>query len=212
MADKNSNNRTDIPVLDVAKKGRVEVSIFKMDAGFIVIDQDSNKRNAVTGMRDIKEMLEIAYIAVTDHVTNVVNDMATGSAVDITVIVESRVEDFNSPPEMEGPVELGLDQVADVINDLINARGSYESLHYPTSHGSRLMVTPTILAEALRKKNLVKIRQEPVFSTGGKRVDMPSGNKKFYNDSKNKPQQSANPNQGQNQGQPPKDPESTKLT
>jgi len=204
--DTSSNKKPELPTFELSKRGRIDMSFFRMDTGFLIIDQDSGKKSAVTNLGDVESTLSNASVSVIEEVRKVLNDASANDNIDVTIIVEKREIEWKAPQYEEGPAELGIEQLTQVVNDIIADNVSYG---IPGMKRPGPMIDPMTINRYLQKMRVIRVKTEPQDFRGGKstasdNVKGKGEGKNFYHDN------SKNQNQNQNQGKS-NPPEATKL-
>lgn len=116
--DDNKNRKPNIPQFDMMKTGRVQVSVFRMDTGYLVINQDRNTKHSLTDESEISDMLEGISKDSGNKLIEMLAELQPEDYVDLTVVLEARREETVPEPHFEEPTNLDYGQIAAIFNDL----------------------------------------------------------------------------------------------
>jgi len=192
--DETKNRNPVLPKFDV-KKGRIEMSVFRMNTGYLVIDQDSGTRHALTDEVQIQDMLKKITGTLAESLIDKLAELNLNDFVDLTIVLESKEEDLPLPDPYEPePTSMDLGQLTLIINDIMSGGGD------PTGLRPRA-ITPTILESYMRSPRYVKITKKTRIVDSQGKGHSPHDNKIFHDGNKNKPPQG---NKDQGQGGDPK--------
>jgi len=205
--DKSSNIKAGLPTIEMGKAGRIDISFFRMDNGFVVIDQDTQKKSAITDMNDVESVMLNSFDSVVKEVREALNSTTANDNVDVVILVEKKQTEYEAKAyEVSGPAELGIDQLADIVNDIINDKATYG---IPGMKRPGPIVSASQISQYLQRAQVIKVKHVPDFRGDKKSPSENTKGKEFYHDaSKNQNQQKGN--QG-NQGNQPKEVQSTKI-
>lgn len=196
-ADDNKNKKPGIPKFDILKKGRIEASVFRMDTGFLVINQEAGTKHSVTDEESIREMLKLISEDVAIKLADMLNELDPQDYVDLTIVLEGQKAEIETTAEvLPEPTSLDLGQLAAVINDLLQGYGDPTGLR-----GRSLHVTPGFLANYMSSPRMVQITKKQRIADDQGKGNSSHSNKPFYHSSgkgQNKPPQDTN--KGGNKG------------
>lgn len=202
------NRPQDIPSFDISKRGRIEADFYRMNHGYLIIDQDTGQKSAVRGESDIEEI----FLNIADDVKETLKERLENKGPDefisLTIILEDQaVEPQPDLQDIEGPQQVDIGQIAEVVNDIINGQGG---LGVPGIRRNR--VSAQDLVTALSSRRMVSIRtrvkDQNTWNKGGKTQEQTNnfqGKKHFHDNSKNYPQHNKDRNENKDQS------ESTKI-
>lgn len=204
--DISGNTKAGLPTIEMGKSGRIDISFFRMDNGFVVIDQDTNKKSAITDMNDVESVMLNSFDSVVKEVKEALNSTTANDNVDVVILVEKKAMEYEAKSyEVSGPAELGIEQLADIVNDIIADKSTYG---IPGMKRPGPIVSAGQIASYLQRAQVIKVKHQPDFRGDKKSPsDNTKGKPEFYHDNSGNKQ----PNQQKNQGNQNNPPQSTKI-
>jgi len=190
MSEKNKN--PDIPFFDINETGRVDLTLFKMDTGFLLKDNILKKDHSISKMDDLEATLGLVIESVKEKVRNVMLGKLKFDYVDIGIIVQEG-EDEGDQYDMgefqnDEPVQFDPDQLADIVNTIIsgNPLGDFPQRG---GHRSTVAITGMDIVKAMNSpKNMIQLKTRVGAPKRGEKTENEHHPKKkhFYDKTKNK--------------------------
>lgn len=216
MGNEDKNREPGIPVFAFDKKNKVELSVYKLTTGFLVMNIDTGAQHPMTGKNDVSKMFEGIGGDMKNAIMGRLNELNEKDFVSVTIIMEQKANETVVEPQMQfmpdGPAEMSIYQIADMFNDFMRSpyvTGIPGVNPFGISAQGGFAVRPENLANYMASKRFVKIVNAPVFTEEGKKGSkgehnsqnqVPGKEKPFFHDSgKNREPQQPNKGGGQSE-------------
>ena len=151
--DKSSNSPQDIPQFDIGKSGRIEVDIYKMHHGYMMIDQDTEVESALGGDGDIDDVLMNIVKTLKDTLKLKLDEKKPKESISLLIILEDRIIEAQPGDFESEPQKFDIMQLTDIINDLTEGKipGGFNI--------QRRRFSPNDVQQALYNTGMIKIRK-----------------------------------------------------
>lgn len=175
--DSNKNRNPNLPSFDIIKKGRIEASVFRMDTGYLVINQDTMTRHSLTDEGQIEDMLKTIGEDTSLKLVDMLKELNPSDYVDLIIIVEAKQEEYIPEPIEEDQTSLDLSQIADMFNDIMSG--------YADPTGIRpVRLTAPMLHKYLNSQRFVKITRRTRIADEQGRGSSQHSNRPIFNPGK----------------------------
>jgi hypothetical protein len=121
--DENKNEAIGGRMLDITEHGRVDVTIFKMDTGFILQNNDNDKQHSLGKIDDITAAFDNLVTDIKERLRNLLNNKSKYDYVDIGIQLTEGYETedmYQYEPQESEPINLSLEQLAEIVTDAVN--------------------------------------------------------------------------------------------
>ena len=160
MGDKNRD--IDVPTFDVGETGRVDLTLYKMDTGFLLRDNTLGKDHSISKIEDLEASLSLVIESVKEKIRELMRERDKFDYIDIGVVVqegEDAGEQYDIS-EMNEPETLNLepDQLADLINSIYsnNPMGGFPQRG---GHRGPVVVTGQDVVRAMNSpRNVIRMK------------------------------------------------------
>lgn len=155
------NRDIDVPIFDINDTGRVDLTLYKLDTGFMLRDNDLKKDHSVK-MDDLDASLDLLVESIKGKLKTLMNDKQKFDFVDIAFIVQEG-EDVGDQYELDPPdspqnLDLSTEQLAEIVNEILSDRPMHDAPRR-VGHRSVHMVTGNDILRAINSpRNMVRLK------------------------------------------------------
>lgn len=181
---------TKIPTFNVSDSGRVDITVYRMDGGFLIQNNDDNSQYAVSDLEEINAIISTVADSIKEEIRSFANDTSKRKFdyVDIGVqLIQAQQEAQRYVQEDAGPMEVSMDQLAEYVNDLLETNPI-------ARRGGRLVITPAMIQGVItgqkgnRKDNFIikrpRIVEKEIKAPGVEKYPDNPNKKKFFDPNK----------------------------
>jgi hypothetical protein len=212
--DKELNKRADVPIFDIDDTGRVDLTLWKMDTGFLLTDNDNKKEHSISNMDDFQASLELLIESIKTKVRNLMNDKGKFEFVDIAFIImegEAEADKYGlDAPVLPETLELSPDQLADIINSIYEEGPLHNFPMRGQGRNVRHVSAEAVMQAINSPQNVIRLKTrlknpDDKYRSGHTANRPVPEKKKFYSDqTKNKDQHKHKDNQNKDKPEPNK--------
>jgi len=161
MADKDKNRNIDGPIFDI-NQGSIDFSIYKMDTGFLVLDNATKAKHSISKLEDLEAVFEVMHDGIKEKIRNLMNNKNTFDYIDVGVQITEGFDNgdqFNYEDVIPESMELNYDQLADIVNEIISSSPT-AGLAGRAGHRNPVYISKEQIFSAMNSsRNAIKLRK-----------------------------------------------------